>query len=81
VLRKGRLSRICGVSASRVQHAPEGMSDCTFTFCGNSNCKNALTEAARANDRSGSQLLRDFMRDQIERAEDDLRFEPRLSRA
>jgi predicted transcriptional regulator len=36
--------------------------------------KNAFTEAARANDRPGSQLLRDFMRDYVGRAQHDAWF-------
>ena len=50
------------------------MPDTTFTFRVDQELKNAFTEAARANDRPGSQLLRDFMRDYIERAEHDAWF-------
>jgi predicted transcriptional regulator len=46
----------------------------TFTFRVDEELKRAFTEAARANDRPGSQLLRDFMRDYVERAEHDAWF-------
>lgn len=41
------------------------MSDATFTFRVDESLKNDFTEAAKARDRSGAQLLRDFMRDFI----------------
>ncbi len=41
------------------------MSDATFTFRVDETLKNDFTEAAKARDRSGAQLLRDFMRDFI----------------
>jgi predicted transcriptional regulator len=50
------------------------MPDTTFTFRVDYKLKDAFTEAARANDRPGSQLLRDFMRDYVERAEHDVWF-------
>ena len=50
------------------------MPDTTFTFRVDYKLKDAFTEAARANDRPGSQLLRDFMRDYVERAEHDAWF-------
>jgi predicted transcriptional regulator len=50
------------------------MPDTTFTFRVDQKLKNAFSEAARANDRPGSQLLRDFMRDYVERAEHDVWF-------
>jgi predicted transcriptional regulator len=50
------------------------MPDTTFTFRVDQELKNAFTEAARANDRPGSQLLRDFMRDYVERTEHDAWF-------
>ena len=46
----------------------------TFTFRVDRELKKAFTEAARASDRPGSQLLRDFMRDYVERAEHDAWF-------
>jgi hypothetical protein len=51
------------VRASHVQQGSEAMADTTFTFRVDQELKHAFTEAARANDRPGSQLLRDFMRD------------------
>ena len=50
------------------------MPDTTFTFRVDQKLKDAFTEAARANDRPGSQLLREFMRDYAERAAHDLWF-------
>jgi len=50
------------------------MPETTFTFRVDQKLKKAFTEAARANDRPGSQLLRDFMRDYVERAEHDAWF-------
>ena len=41
------------------------MSDATFTFRVDESLKNDFTEAAKARDRTGAQLLRDFMRDFI----------------
>jgi len=46
----------------------------TFTFRVNQELKKAFTEAARAHDRPGSQLLRDFMRDYVEHVEHDAWF-------
>lgn len=63
------------VSASYVQQqGSEAMPGTTFTFRVDQELKNAFTEAARASDRPGSQLLRDFMRDYVERAEHDVWF-------
>jgi len=50
------------------------MPETTFTFRVDQELKNAFTEAARAIDRPGSQLLRDFMRDYVERAKHDVWF-------
>jgi predicted transcriptional regulator len=50
------------------------MPETTFTFRVDRELKKAFTEAARANDRPGSQLLRDFMRDYVQRAEHDAWF-------
>jgi predicted transcriptional regulator len=61
------------VSASYGQEF-EAMPETTFTFRVDQELKKAFTEAARANDRPGSQLLRDFMRDYVERAEHDAWF-------
>jgi predicted transcriptional regulator len=54
------------------------MSDATFTFRVDDSLKNEFTTAAKARDRSGAQLLRDFMREfvqqQQEAAEHDAWF-------
>ncbi len=50
------------------------MPETTFTFRVDQELKKAFTEAARTNDRPGSQLLRDFMRDYVECAEHDAWF-------
>lgn len=50
------------------------MPETTFTFRVDQELKRAFTKAARANDRPGSQLFRDFMRDYVERAEHDAWF-------
>ena len=39
------------------------MSEATFTFRVDEELKNAFSTAAKARDRTGAQLLRDFMRD------------------
>jgi predicted transcriptional regulator len=50
------------------------MPETTFTFRVDQELKKAFMETARANDRPGSQLLRDFMRDYVERAAHDAWF-------
>jgi len=54
------------------------VSDATFTFRVDEALKNEFTTAAKARDRTGAQLLRDFMRDfvqqQQEAAEHDAWF-------
>jgi predicted transcriptional regulator len=46
------------------------MSEATFTFRVDENLKSAFSEAARVRDRTGAQLLRDFMRDFIQQQQD-----------
>jgi predicted transcriptional regulator len=41
------------------------MSDATFTFRVDESLKEQFTAAAKARDRTGAQLLRDFMRDYV----------------
>jgi predicted transcriptional regulator len=65
--------RIYISSASDVQEF-EAMPETTFTFRVDQELKTVFTTAAHANDRPGSQLLRDFMRDYVERAEHDAWF-------
>jgi predicted transcriptional regulator len=43
------------------------MADTTFTFRVDDDLKSAFAEAAKAQDRTGAQLLRDFMRDAVKR--------------
>ena len=60
------------------------MSEATFTFRVNEDLKSQFTTAAKANDRTGAQLLRDFMRDfvrhQQEAAEHDAWFRRQVQR-
>ena len=42
------------------------MNDTTFTFRLDETLKNDFARAAKANDRNGAQLLRDFMRDFVQ---------------
>jgi predicted transcriptional regulator len=46
------------------------MNEATFTFRVDEGLKNAFSTAAKAHDRSGAQLLRDFMRDYVSRQEE-----------
>lgn len=41
------------------------MNEATFTFRVDEDLKNAFSKAAKAHDRNGAQLLRDFMRDYV----------------
>jgi len=50
------------------------MPETTFTFRVDQELKKAFPETVRANDRPDSQLLRDFMRDYVERAAHDAWF-------
>lgn len=50
------------------------MPETTFTFRVDEALKNAFTQAAKTQDRPGSQLLRDFMRDYVAKAEHDAWF-------
>jgi len=60
-------------NASDVQEF-EAMPETTFTFRVDQALKTPFTAAAHAIARPGSQLLRDFMRDYVERAEHDAWF-------
>lgn len=46
------------------------MSDATFTFRVDESLKDQFTTAAKARDRTGAQLLRDFMRDYVKQQQD-----------
>lgn len=43
------------------------MTEATFTFRVDDELKSAFAQAARAQDRTGAQLLRDFMREAVQR--------------
>ena len=61
------------------------MTDATFTFRVDQDLKAAFAEAAKAQDRSGAQLLRDFMREvvgrQMDRADHDAWFREEIGQA
>jgi predicted transcriptional regulator len=61
-----------------VTHEGHAMSDATFTFRVDEALKSEFADAAKSRDRTGAQLLRDFMRDfvrqQQEAAEHDAWF-------
>ena len=46
------------------------MSDATFTFRVDEGLKDQFTTAAKGRDRSGAQLLRDFMRDFVKQQQE-----------
>ena len=49
-----------------MQHDTDKNRDINFTFRVDAELKNAFLQAARANDRSASLLIRDFMREYVE---------------
>ena len=51
------------------------MSDATFTFRVDESLKLAFTSIAKTRDRSGAQLLRDFMREVVRQQEDSDEYE------
>lgn len=51
------------------------MADATFTFRVDEELKSAFSEAARAKDQSGAQLLRGFMRDYIQHQQREKSFD------
>jgi predicted transcriptional regulator len=57
------------------------MPETTFTFRVDEALKSAFTDAAKAHDRPGSQLLRDFMREYVEKAEYDAWFRAEVESA
>jgi len=57
------------------------MPETTFTFRVDEALKSAFTDAAKAHDRPGSQLLRDFMREYVEKAEYDAWFREEVEQA
>lgn len=50
------------------------MAETTFTFRVDEDLKTSFTNIAKAHDRPGSQLLRDFMRQYVEKAEHNVWF-------
>jgi predicted transcriptional regulator len=53
-----------------VTHEGKAMSETTFTFRVDESLKTEFSTAAKARDRTGAQLLRDFMRDFVRQQED-----------
>lgn len=51
------------------------MNEATFTFRVDETLKNKFTDAARARDRTGAQLLRDFMRGVVRQQEDAVEYD------
>jgi predicted transcriptional regulator len=54
----------------RVTHRVRTMTEATFTFRVEEELKQSFTTAAKARDRTGAQLLRDFMRDFVQTQQD-----------
>ena len=48
-----------------VTHGNATMGEATFTFRVDDDLKSAFADAAKAHDRTGAQLIRDFMRDYV----------------
>ena len=51
------------------------MSQATFTFRVDESLKDAFSAIAQAQDRSSAQLLRDFMRDYVQRNADKISYD------
>ena len=51
------------------------MSESTFTIRVDDHLKEAFTEAARVNDRTGAQLMRDFMRNYVQESRERTEYE------
>lgn len=51
------------------------MSESTFTFRVDAELKRQFSEIAKAKDRTGAQLIRDFMRDTIARQQDEAEYD------
>lgn len=51
------------------------MGDATFTFRVDDDLKEAFAEAARTQDRTAAQLLRDYMREVVQRQREDAGYE------
>lgn len=57
------------------------MSEATFTFRVDPELKAAFAEAAKNQDRTGAQLLRDYMREVVRRQREDEAYDVRFRRA
>lgn len=55
------------------------MSETTFTFRVDDSLKNEFASAAKINDRSGAQLLRDFMRSYVQQQDYNFWFHQQVS--
>lgn len=51
------------------------MTEATFTFRVDDELKARFTEAAKAHDRTGAQLLRDFMRSYVKRQQEEVAYD------
>lgn len=51
------------------------MSEATFTFRVDDSLKSAFAEAAKQHDRTGAQLLRDFMRDYVRQNQETTEYD------
>ena len=51
------------------------MSDSTFTFRVDDALKHQFTQAAKSRDRSGAQLIRDFMREFVQQQQEDTNYD------
>lgn len=51
------------------------MGEATFTFRVDEELKTRFVDAAKAHDRTGAQLLRDFMRDYVHRQEEEIAYD------
>lgn len=56
------------------------MSEATFTFRVDESLKSQFSTAAKSRDRTGAQLLRDFMRDFVQQQQDAIEHEAWLRR-
>jgi predicted transcriptional regulator len=67
---------MCYIVLSDKHIRVSNMPDATFTFRVEDELKAAFTAAAKAHDRTGAQLLRDFMRDYVGRQRDEQGYDP-----
>ena len=67
-------SIVCATTLVHDQCGAPSIPETTFTFRVDETLKSAFTNAAKAHDLPGSQLLRDFMREYVEKAEHDAWF-------